>query len=533
MIDKEIDVEISKLSHLVDIGEFQSAFERALQLLEEIKKLSTGEASRYLLLFNISGIFIDVGSMQPNPDSTEIGFKIMQSHAEKFISLIGESDYYYNLSNAKSDLITEKNPFKQTFYSIEELVKLKSFLWKAIKATNRDKAVVPPEYIVNLGNSLRQQFRIVEALRYYDQVIRENLDIPQAWVNRSETLIMLNIISNTYSIQMLEQIKKGYENAIKSKKILPQLVGDYQEQIKLFAEKIKDICNENEIAKDEHDENLTKKEYEEFGNFRKFCLQNYLTLSEHALYCPCIGSARDNLTIPTESGVVGDFIIPMEMILNRLKSEFSFARRLYYEYLNCEENNELQHESCFSQLFNDEVLGVNVEKLRTAFRLCFGILDKIGVAICELYDVYPSSDKKAYFQNLWQLDKKNRRNKFEALKNPGLLALYSIASDLNEHKNGEWKDYKEWRNNLEHQFLVVHRSENRSDIYDSYKFIEGIVFIKEVDFIQHLEQMLQLTRSAIFSFVFSVREKGLQERNKQNDDKYFTNTIFWQDYKFE
>ena len=83
------------------------------------------------------------------------------------------------------------------------------------------------------------------------------------------------------------------------------------------------------------------------SDFRKFCLDNYLTLSEHGLYCKCVGSARDNLTIPTLTGVVGDFVVPMEMVLNRLKSEFSFSRRLYFEFLTHKVEDDLQYEILF------------------------------------------------------------------------------------------------------------------------------------------------------------------------------------------
>ena len=137
-------------------------------------------------------------------------------------------------------------------------------------------------------------------------------------------------------------------------------------------------------------------------------------------------------------------------------SEMCIRDSLYFEFIAQETENELQHESCFSELFNEDLLGLDVEKLRTSFRLCFGILDKIGVAICELYDLYPPNGQVS-FQSFWQLSRGDRREKFEAVSNPGLLALYSIATDLNDRKDGEWAFFKTWRNDLEHKFVVVHK----------------------------------------------------------------------------
>jgi len=517
MITTEMVEELDRLIHLIDIGEFERSFEGTLALLEIVESNQNKGGTYYKMLFNIAGVLTDIGHMQPNSEASKTGLQLMENNKAEIIEQIEEDAFYYNLSNAKSNVIEEKNPFKQSFETIEQLIELKSYFWKTIKFSYKNKGSSPPEYTVNLGNALKQQFRIVEALKCYDYVNLLGLDIPQSWINRSESLMLLNQVSNTYSIQMLEQIKEGYENIISSDRIPPQWIRHYKEQIRFHSQKIDEARSELGIVKDLYDHETTLKEYKELNDFRRFCLDKYLALSEHGLYCKCAESARDDLTIPTLSGVVGDFVVPMEMVLNRLKSEFSFSRRLYYEYLNHETENELQHESCFSELFNDELLGLDVEKLRTAFRLCFGILDKIGVAICELYDLYPPNGQVS-FQSFWQLNHENRRERFESVKSPGLLALYSIATDLNDKKDGEWAFFKQWRNDLEHKFIVVHKSDKPSDIYNSYSFMNGIIFIKEVDFISHLEQIFQITRSAIFSFVFTVRDKAIQ--TKKDDGLY-------------
>ena len=512
-----------ELSALLDIGEFESAFIGVEELFQEVSECGTKNSSFFKVLSNIAGLYIDIGSMQPNFESAQKGLSILKQNKDKIIPTIGEDLYYYNLSNAKSNLIKEKNHFKNDFSTIEQLVEIKNDLWQAVKLSSTlEKTSAQPTYIVNLGNALKKQFRIVEALECYDSVISLNIDIPQAWLNRSETLLMLNTVSNTFSIQMLEQIKNGYRNVISSTQIPPQWISYYQQQIEFHQNKIDEYCCSAGIKPDIHDTDKTKNEFIDLSCYRKFCLNNNLTLSEHGLYCACAASARDNLTILTTGGVVGDFVVPMEMVLNRLKSEFSFARHLYFEYLTGEFDEELFHESCFSELYNDELLGVDVEKLRTAFRVCFGILDKIGVAICELFDLYPPS-QSVYFQSFWQLDHGDRREYFNKHKNPGLLALYSIATDLNHKKDGEWSFLKQWRNDLEHEFVVVYKSETPNDLYDSYTFLKNVVFIKENVFIQNLKRLLQLTRSAIFSFVFTVRDKALKEIT--DDNPYVYNKI--------
>jgi hypothetical protein len=266
---------------------------------------------------------------------------------------------------------------------------------------------------------------------------------------------------------------------------------------------------ESRQGQDDHAKTLA--EYSQLSEYRKFCLAKNLTLSEHALYCTCVGSARDDLIIPTKSGVVGNFVVPMERVLNRLKSEFAFARTFYYEYLTETSPDEIQHELCFSELFDGEVLGLDIEKIRAGFRSCFGILDKIAAAICELHSLKPKNGH-VYFQSMWRLNMDDRMEKFESIKNPGLLALYSIATDLNQHKNGEWSFYKSWRDNMEHKFVVIYEGDTLPENKVPYNFMKDVVFIQEEDFILHFERLLQLTRSAIFSFVFSVREHAAEKK---------------------
>jgi len=55
-----------------------------------------------------------------------------------------------------------------------------------------------------------------------------------------------------------------------------------------------------------------------------------------------------------------------------------------------------------------------------------------------------------------------------------------------------------------------------------------MIFIKEEDFIEHLKSLLQLTRSAIFSFVFAVRDKAINE--KKDDSIYIPISIIRKDY---
>lgn len=509
-IEKNIESLFSEIDKSIHFNFIDNAFELSLKALSEIKKLDKESEMYIFSLFKISGFFVDIGHLGRIEKASNIGLTLLEKNGSQFLELFGEYNYFYFLANAKSNFIKVNNPFEHDFDSISDLVEHKGILWKCFKVSK----VEQPHALTNLANSLKQQFRLIEAIQYYDEVISKHPETTQAWINRSETLEMLNELSGSFSISMLEVIHKGYVVASESVNIPDEYNSFYTQRARQLRERILSICEEEGIKPSEYDSHETETEYNALSEYRRFCLDNFLSLSDHGIYCKCNGSEIDDLSIPNANGISGDFIEPMEKLLNRIKSEFGFARRLYYEYLSIPEDEQSFFEAGFSELYDSEILGCNIEKLRTSFRLCFSILDKIGIGVCEMFDAYPNNSKEIYFTNMWRLDNDPDRSKFfSKLKNPNLLALYSIASDLNEHKSGEWSFFKEYRNALEHDFAVIYEGSEIPNTSEDFSFKKEIKYIHKNDFESNLLLMLQLTRSAIFSFAYAVRYHSLQNEN--------------------
>lgn len=515
MLFIDIKQEIIDISQLISYGDFKQAYIRTNNILLRINKLMKNK-QYYDYLFNISGLFVDIGHMGKISDSTATGIRILEENRDYFEKNKNNSFYYF-YANALSNILKEEKESLcfVNFQNINILNNAKKMYWKAIKSVQSQDKTIPNEYLVNLANSLKSQYRLVEAIQYYDQVNKSS-DIPQAWINKSEALIMLNNMTSSLSINMLEEIKTGFLYASKSKEV-PKIWHEYYEyranSISQQINKLREENNETEIE----DKEQTQFEYNSHSNYRKWCLDNHMSLTEHGLYCKCIASSKDNLTI-FENTIGNQTIVSMELVLNRLKSEFGFARHLYYEYLHNNQWTEADTEQGFSQLFNDEILGLNIERIRMAFRICFGILDKIGVAIFDLLNLEKQKHEMIYFHSFW--DKTPERIIFfQNIKNNGLVALYSIANDLNPSKmhKGELSFYKKWRNLLEHDFMIIHKNNFPEDLYGSYQgFKKQIEFVNEHEFLESLTHVLQLTRSAIFSFVFAVREYAKQNSPNEN-----------------
>jgi hypothetical protein len=271
-----------------------------------------------------------------------------------------------------------------------------------------------------------------------------------------------------------------------------------------------------------------KAEFEKHSSERKYFINNGLALSEHSLYCGCLASSRDNLSILKSSGAIGGHFVPrQEHILNQIKTEFFQARKLYFSSVTSPSNSYVSqdYDLCLSNLGGHEISGLRSEDLRNSFKICFGVLDKIALAVCELFDFTVGKNEKIYFESFWKINgdkfkeaQEARWKEFNSIKeNQSLFALYYQSTDL-DSENGEWKKFKIWRNALEHGYFVLVHSKNKPkepfDIYNS-KFP---VLIEEYNqFEERTAELLRFTRSAIFNFVFSVRREGEKSSNSSSD----------------
>ncbi|HGA2727408.1 TPA: LA2681 family HEPN domain-containing protein [Enterobacter hormaechei] len=513
-------LKMRSINGLINAGSFDSAYNLVTELLKGLDNLNTINKNRIIILSNLAGNLIDIGNFSNKKSIAEEGLNIFVSNKEDILTISTESSYYYNLANGMSAVLNFNSRDDANIDTFIKLNEVKNNYWKSY-IFSRQEGDVHPELMVNLGNALKRQYRISESMDYYDQAIAIDDSIPQAWVNRSEALELLNDLSTTYTLKMLREVIRGYQCAINTGKCIPEWITTYQRKIKYNEDLLADSCIDN-VEDEGTDERLTREEYEALSQYQKFCIDNNLMLSAHSLYCNCYASSKDNITIATtEKGVFGDFIVPMEMVLNRLKAEYSLARKMFFEYKVGSEFFDEDSEVCYSELYNGEILYENVEKLRISFRSCFGILDKIAVALCKLFDLKPDRGH-IYFHNFWQVRDEKRKYKINKINNKGLFGLFSIAMDLND-KNGELAFFREWRNDLEHKLLVIHEKGMLIDSYNSYKFFDDLKFIEKEEFEQHLLQLMKIVKSAIILFMLTVRIEG--KRNIPDDVLTIPNTI--------
>ena len=481
------------------------------------KDFDLSKPQEVILKATLAGHLIDVGDESKDEKAVHDGQQIFEQERSIFCQYLKESSIEYNLGNAQYALykIYRSQPnFTFKPETIRILTEAKNHYWKSYKLLSDDDTQLYPQLLTNLALSLSQSGRVAESLHYYDAVLSLFPTFPQANANRAEDLLWLSRLSGSYTVNLLYQAMKGFEYSLQDSHIPGWVQNIWSQKYDALQQELQKIGYTE--ADEEHDHNETQREADSHSAYRKFCLVHHLCLSEHSLYCNCIGAQNDDLAIPlTSGGISGKFIPQMELILNRLKSEFSLARVLFYqvETMSEEDFSPFDQDVLYTELFDHEEISTHAEMLRTSYRICFGILDKIAYGICRLFSLAKPSENVS-FESFWRPPKKRERwEKINTIDNFPLIALYSQATDLNVCF-GEWGMFKEWRNALEHELLCLIINEGNQQ--DPYGMFGNDTLFKRIPydyFKTKTLHLLQLTRSAIFNFVFCVRHEGRKNDN--------------------
>lgn len=504
-----------KINELLDREQYDKAKEK---LDDELKKYQTSGVSNPFLLAEIAGFFIDVGSENWDFEAAKKGVEILEENSELFKTRMTAESYYYCLGNGKEALHRIEH-YKKGLPTLEiikpDLVEAKNNLLRAFKeGAAKGESPLSIKVLTNLAGNLAQTGRVVDSIRLYQTVLRRTPQFPQALIGLAENLDYWATISGcAHTKAFYSLIYLNYESGLRNGNIPPIIKEGILEKHAAYKEKILELGISMKNLPEEFSE--IDKEYETHSAYRKFCLDRYLTLNEHAIYCTCKEASQDNLSIGHDRiAVTGNKVPKMELLLNRLKAEFGLARKLFFESLTRKTEDEI----VYNELGDNEVINESSEKLRTSFKLCFGIFDKIAHGICFFYELVDNPKENIYFNTFWENNAK-RWEKIRFMRNPHLVALYSISNDLNV-KNGEFGFYKEWRNGLEHNLIVLTDNDSNTDpfqIFSEKRFVRTVSF----DFFQSQALLLlQLCRTAIFSFTYAIRMETIKTIPETGNPSY-------------
>lgn len=494
-------MESSELKKFIDDLLDQERHTEVKVLLDkEFEQLKGLPKMDYRRLADIAGAYIDLGNESISQSEVEIGIKIFQQYRNDLLHFVTQESIDYNLGNGFHALYKIYRMSTEDFFPTLQVVKdylfeAKRSYFSAYRALKGDSSQdFTLMLFTNLGNSLNHNGRIVEAMQLFDSVLTSNPNFHHAIISKLDILMYLVILGECQiSKSILYCIYRLYIDVFKydmSEIVHNKIENKYSEIEKIVS------ANNIDLWSTQDDSHQNYIEYLNHSMVDKFYLQNFLYLSEHSLYCGCNEAVKDDIEIRTNSIAESSISKSHEAILERVKEEFKFARQLLWEYSNSlNEKNKTP-----PKIKKSDQIKVNLEKIRTSFRLCFGVLDKIAIGICLLCEIEVDKNN-IYFESFWNNRQGNSSiwKKLNSFQNIHLTALFSIANDLNKN-DGQFGYYKEWRNKIEHGIFII--ADDHSEKCDS-----SIISVDSLHFYNETIHLLQIIRAAIFSYVYCVRRE--------------------------
>jgi tetratricopeptide (TPR) repeat protein len=458
-----------------------------IDVVESMLKTNSENCQPISHLNKALGIFNQSGSQNLN---TSV---FLACNRARVIMLKYDYDYLQNNAVSTNRILTY-DTVSSIYYIKDTISEAIRLYWEALTSCPDENE----RYSIrnNLANALSRVGRRIEALT----LLRRNMETkPERWQSYgSYTHALTNLyqsalIADTPSFHMLaiELYQKSELSAPESmKEEIRRNILRHSNRLKLFGFEISDKTREKNHKEE-------KEDFIKHTEYRKFVLLNDLSLSEHSLHCHCRDAAKDNLKIGKLGGSLhlgkGKSFPLVDSLVNRLISEFTFSRLLYYNYV--QGTLIFPEDIDFSTVSNEDTTGYKIEQLRTSYRIAYGILDKIKKGIILLFEL--EEDNQTYFENFFDGKNKEALGK---IQNVHLTALYSLALDFNRDQ-GSFRNYKKYRNEMEHGLLLLRElNEEVPKEQLSMNEFENLTF-----------DVLKITRTAIFSFVFLVRTATIVE----------------------
>lgn len=313
---------------------------------------------------------------------------------------------------------------------------------------------------------------------------------------RLEELLDISIESpNLYKRNhlLLEETRKDIETKLEKCMLLNNVT---KEELKLFSHQ-------------------AKIESEKYNHHQKFIQNNHLTLNEHSLYCECKDAIIDNLTINSAcEHTKTEKTEKYQLLIKKIILDFDNARKTYFRATEKASSSSLYKTSTKSQIDKGNVLMTpETNELISSFSKCFSILDKIASGVNSVFEIETDikKKKKIFFNSFFRRNDVKRIINREP-NNLFLIAMYSISQDLDKaNRFSDFSQYKDWRNAIEHdQFYLVSDDANIEELHKASIHEDVDFFVHETEFRNKTMYMLQLCKSAIFTFTWLIRKASIQ-----------------------
>lgn len=257
---------------------------------------------------------------------------------------------------------------------------------------------------------------------------------------------------------------------------------------------------------------------EEERAYRTWCLRERLFINPLNEPLTKTVAATDVFHLPSHSYEIGEKA-RLADYFNLLKQEYVSARYRLFVAMHDRAPDFIMHEVLLLDGGQDQVLGHQVDELRSAFRSAYSLFDKISIFLNSYLEL-GLKPKEVHFREIWFEKQPDRswklRPKFEQSQNWALRGLFFLSKDLYKDNFQEVAEpdaakLNQFRNQIEHRFLILHQLPQNTPRGEQWA-------ISVEEFQQKTIRLLRLAREALFYLSIAMHlEERESEQQRETD----------------
>lgn len=375
----------------------------------------------------------------------------------------------------------------------------------------------------NLGNSLNQFGRFIEAIKAWDSALNLMPNFAMALGNKGVGLTHYARALYDYGhagvmvAHAVDELKGAISKNALWDSGLHHEVEEYFQENYLHAEKHLEIIEYRfgfDLNQWPVGDSKTEIEY------RTWCLDNNLFLSPLNDVTKLSVSAQDVLHLPSHTYKT-DEEARFPNYFNIMKQEYVTARFMLFESLDYYSQHTSDKDVLLMNGFDGAQFSYRVEQLKVAFRLAYSIFDKVALFINDYYSLELKISAVS-FRKIWGQTKNKKFELnfcFKGSKNWPLRGLYYLSKDLfdddfDEVALPEAKELAGLRNRIEHRYLTLQDYEAPVENTDIHSYISIDEFkLKTL-------KIMSMAREALVYLSLAMHREE-QIRNTENEKESF------------
>lgn len=475
-----------------------------------------------------AGEYIDKGFDQSDSQLTDRAFAALDKlGARKTIRDEDAVLLHYFRANAFNNRQHEAGLARSWQWEMEHFQSELLELRKAVRHKGFEKLdpIRRCQILTNLGSKLNSVGRPVEAIHYWDKALAIEGRFAMALFNKGLGLLSYadSVSDPGHSRLIAAQAHENFvagtaPDAIHESAENVALVPHFTERAEYISERL-NVASANQNLAEEHSLGRSRAE----KAYRRWCLKKRLFLNPMNDLGAYSIAATDTLVLPSITLPInkGGAKPPTVFgLLNQLKQEFTTARLFLFEGMTSDTTHFADKGVKLTNTLDYPSYGVNVEKVRQAYRMTYALFDKIAFFLNHYLEL-GISENKVFFRSIWYETKGNPKPLlplFVDRENWPLRGLFWLSKDLYDPDfqaatEPEAETLAQLRHHLEHKYCQIHEQWGVTfvDVEDAATKQVGL-HIGRHDFEARALRLIGLARAAIIYLCLAVhREERLKK----------------------